>query len=200
MAELTVKVYPPTRYDERGYIVYDTKESENSDEEDEEKPEIAFEAARHTCFDILIFFPPRMPPFRRDKSGKLLPIDDGERVVPNWIRMRLDREVTFAVALSTLGTAYWPPPDDKLKEVEDEYLRIRDRWNAQVPRNTVPSTNLRVKPLPRSGTARSETDPTDTDNDIDTGSDSDNDTDTGDDTGSSGNSDDDDADTVQDDQ
>ena len=136
-----------------------------------------------------------MPLFRRDKDGKLLPIDDGERVVPNRIRMRLDREVTFAVALATLGTVYWPPPDDKLKEIEDECLRIRDRWNAQVPRNTVPCTNLRARPIPPSGTARSEAGSTDSDDGTDTDSDgSDNDSNNDSDTSGGG-----DNDAVQDD-
>ncbi|KAI0659790.1 hypothetical protein C8Q70DRAFT_94842 [Cubamyces menziesii] len=103
----------------------------DEDESDDEKPTITFKSHPEILYDLLIFQPRFMPPFRRDEDGALIPPVLAERVVTGWRRLRLDHIYIFAIALGILGTVYWPPPDDKLREVERECLAIRDHWNAQ---------------------------------------------------------------------
>ncbi|KAI0326108.1 hypothetical protein GY45DRAFT_154578 [Cubamyces sp. BRFM 1775] len=149
MAELPVRATPPVEFDDRGFIKHsrNRKELEKSEDDDERAALITFKPVLETYFDVLIFLPHEMPdPDARRSPGIDVLAAAQHRVVPEWMQLRLDRDVVFAVALMMLGTVYWPAPDDKLREVEQECLAIRDHWNAQVPHNTIPSARLLIKP------------------------------------------------------
>ncbi|KAJ8502268.1 hypothetical protein ONZ51_g15 [Trametes cubensis] len=146
MAERPIRATPPIEFDDRGYIKPSRPKTYEEDGETTKVP-ITFQPVLETSFDVLIFLPHEMSDLGGQQEIDRLAAAE-QRVVPEWMRLRLDPEVVFAVALATLGTVYWPAPDIKLKGIEQECLAIRDRWNAQVPHNTIPSVHLLNIPEP----------------------------------------------------
>lgn len=82
-------------------------------------------------FDVLIFLPDDMPGVTEDD-------EECPRVLRDWTVLSINPYVAFAMALRTIGAAYFPPPDAALLGIEEECLAIRDKWNVAIPRRPVP--------------------------------------------------------------
>lgn len=68
------------------------------------------------------------------KGGQVVPKEAFEgvsciRVVNSFRRLRVNPYMVYAWALRMIGSVYLPTPDDNLRSIEDECLRIRNAWN-----------------------------------------------------------------------
>ncbi|KAI0326119.1 hypothetical protein GY45DRAFT_1329364 [Cubamyces sp. BRFM 1775] len=88
-------------------------------------------------FDLLIFMPHKMPPIDlldSSKGGQVVPKEAFEgvsciRVIESFRNLSLNPYMVYGWALHMIGSVYLPIPDDKLRSIEDECLRIRNAWN-----------------------------------------------------------------------
>ena len=81
--------------------------------------------------------PHKMPPIDlldSSKGGQFVPKEAFEgvsciRVIESFRNLSLNPYMVYGWALHMIGSVYLPIPDDKLRSIEDECLRIRNAWN-----------------------------------------------------------------------
>ncbi|KAJ8468826.1 hypothetical protein ONZ51_g9397 [Trametes cubensis] len=91
----------------------------------------------NSSFDLLIFMPHKMPLIDlldSSKGGQVVPKEAFEgvsciRVIESFRNLSLNPYMVYGWALHMIGSVYLPTPDDKLRSIEDECLRIRNAWN-----------------------------------------------------------------------
>ncbi|KAJ8468824.1 hypothetical protein ONZ51_g9395 [Trametes cubensis] len=101
----------------------------------------------NTTFDLLIFLPQAMPPIgllRDLKSNSIAMRAEAfqdatsPRVLRSFRTLHLNPYITYTSMLRMVGAAYLPPPDNDLKAVEDECLRIHAIWNDRLRNHGTP--------------------------------------------------------------